>query len=68
MQYTYEMMKLRKLYPDLSFAEMEAICKYWHAFYSDPIKYNNVESIVFDWLRNGDGKEIVQKYIDSMGV
>ncbi len=65
MQYTYEMMKLQKLYPDLSFAEMEVLCQYWRAFYDNPIRYKKLESIVFDWLRNGDGKEVVQGYIDS---
>lgn len=68
MQYTYEMMRLNKLYPDLNFAEMEALCYWWRAFYNNPIKYKKLEPIVFDWLRKGDGKEIVQKYMDSRRI
>ena len=63
------MMRLKTLYPDLTWGEIEAICLYWRVFYESPMLYREteLEKMVFDWLKTPKGKEVVKKYNrDSM--
>lgn len=47
------MNQLRKLYPDLSWDEMDDIGRYWRVFYENPQKYKGteLETMVFNWLK-----------------
>lgn len=45
-------------------AEVRAISSWWRVYFENPEKYKDseLERIILDWLRNGDGKEIVEAY------
>jgi hypothetical protein len=51
--WTYEMNQLQKLYPNLSWDEMDDIRLYWRVFYENPQKYKGteLETMVFNWLK-----------------
>ncbi len=63
MQFTYEFYVLEKMY-GLNWGESEAICQYWRVFYEDPEKYKGteVEKMVLDWVKNGDGAKIAEEW------
>lgn len=67
MQDTYESMQLEKLYPDLTWAHIQAIRQYWRVFYVAPEKYKGtqLEAMVFEWLE-ADGKEIVKRWNETV--
>ena len=67
MQFTYEFYVLRKMY-GLNWGESEAIRQYWRIFYEDPKKYNGteLEKMVLDWVKNGDGVEIAERWNNSV--
>ena len=71
MQYTYEMYMLDKVYPNtFSRAQMEAIRQYWRVFYDKPEKYKGttLETLVFEWLENEDGKKVVKGWEEAFRI
>lgn len=60
---------LEKLYPDLTWGQVQAIRQYWRVFYVNPQKYKGtqLEDMVFDWLKT-DGKELVERWDNMDGI
>lgn len=63
------MKMLEKLYPDLTWGQVQAIRQYWRVFYVNPQKYKGtqLEDMVFDWLKT-DGKELVKRWDNMDGI
>ena len=64
MQWTYEMFKLKERFPEITFAEMEAIEYYWREYFENAecFKGTELEKMVFEWLKSEKGKEVVRGY------
>ncbi len=67
MEFTLEFRMLKKMY-GLNWGESEAIRQYWRIFYEDPKKYKGteLEKMVLDWVKNGDGVEIAERWNNSV--
>lgn len=67
MQFTLEMYTLNNTY-GLNWGEIEAIRQYWRVFYDAPTKYKGteLEKMVLDWVKNGDGKEVATRWNESL--
>lgn len=59
---TYEDEILKAIIPDINWGECQALERYWGVYYYNPKKYKWLKPVVIDWLRNGDGKEVAEKY------
>ena len=64
MQWTYEMFKFKEMFPNTTFAEMEAIENYWREYFENAKRYKGteLEKMVFEWLKSEKGKEVVGRY------
>lgn len=69
MQFTYQMKVLEEEY-GLNWGETEAIRQYWRIFYDNPTKYKGteLEKMVLDWIKNGEGKQKAKSWNDSVRV
>lgn len=61
-----EYWNLQKIIPDLTRAESETLRYYWRVYWENPAKYAKLKQSVIEWLRNGEGKVIVEKREKSM--
>lgn len=60
----------KKLYPDISWGEIQAIRQYWRVFYENPEKYKGteLEKMVLNWVKNGEGKQKAIKWNESVRI
>lgn len=67
MQYGYLDWLWGKVYPEVGWAEQQALRQYWLLFYENPEKYkgSQLEKLAFEWLETEEGQKEVKEWQDG---